>query len=140
VLHDAGHRVDQWVKLSEQTFEFACAARKRFAKGDAGTKKEILLAIGSNLTLKDKILRIEARKPFFILEKSLPAGEQQNEAIEPDTKGIPQRQKAPNGHLRTRQSGDLDDVRTFTLKWLEPVRSVQVFSEKVSLHVRGMSE
>ncbi|MEA2715255.1 MAG: hypothetical protein QOG91_283, partial [Candidatus Parcubacteria bacterium] len=108
LLHDAGHRVDQWVKLSEQTFEFACTARKRFAEGDAGTKKEILVTIGSNLTLQDRILCIEARKPFFILEKSLSAGEQQNEPIEPETVSISQRQKVSNDHLRTRLLRDLD--------------------------------
>jgi site-specific DNA recombinase len=133
LLRDAGHRVVQWLRLSEQTFEFACAARKRFAKGDAGTKKEILLAIGSNVTLKDKTLRIKARKPFFILEKSLLAGEQQNEPIEPETKGIPQRQKAPNGQLRTRLSGDLDDVRTFTIDWPKRVKAVYRFFRKRSL-------
>ncbi|MEA2715249.1 MAG: hypothetical protein QOG91_277, partial [Candidatus Parcubacteria bacterium] len=108
LLHDAGHRVDQWIKLSEQTFEFACTARKRFTEGDAGTKKEILLTIGSNLTLKDRTLRIEARKPLFILEKSISDDEQQNGPIEPETVAIPQRQKAPNYHLRTRLLRDLD--------------------------------
>jgi DNA invertase Pin-like site-specific DNA recombinase len=132
LLRDAGHRVDQWLRLSEQTFEFACVTRKRFAEGDAATKKEILLAIGSNLTLKDRILRIQARKPLFILEKSLSADGQRNEPIEPETEGIPQRQNEPNAPLRTRLLGDLDDVRTYARKWLKPVRSVYRFFQKRS--------
>ena len=112
LLRDAGHRVEQWLKLSEQTFNFACTARERFAKGDPKTKKEILLAIGSNLTLKDKILRIEAKKPFFLLEKSLTSDEHQNWPIEPENVGLPQRQKEANASPCPRLLGDLDDVRT----------------------------
>src|ERR1035437_3830049 len=112
LLRDAGHRVEQWLKLSEQTFNFACTVRERFAKGDPKTKKEILLAIGSNLTLKDKILRIEAKKPFFLLEKSLTSDEHQNWPIEPENVGLPQRQKEANASPCPRLLGDLDDVRT----------------------------
>ncbi|MES3032246.1 MAG: hypothetical protein V4699_03335 [Patescibacteria group bacterium] len=96
LLRDAGHRVEQWVNLSERVFEFACIARSRFATGDAKMKKEILSAIGSNLTLKDNILSIEARKPFFILEKSLPDENHETEPIEPENMGLPQGQKVPN--------------------------------------------
>ena len=71
LLQDTGHRVEHWVELAEKTFEFACSAREWFAKGDLKVKKEILTAIGSNLTLKGKNLFIEAKNPFLILEKSL---------------------------------------------------------------------
>lgn len=84
LLRDAGHRVDQWLRSSEEVFEFACTARTRFENGDAKTKKQILAAIGSNLSLKNKKLCIEARKPFFMLEKSSLASEDENGAIEPD--------------------------------------------------------
>ncbi len=94
MLNDAGHRIDQWVKLSERTFEFACTVRERFAKGDAKTKKEILSTVGSNLILKDKILSIEAKKPFFILENSLSDSESQIAEIELKNIGTAQQ---PNG-------------------------------------------
>jgi DNA invertase Pin-like site-specific DNA recombinase len=84
LLRDAGHRVEQWLRSSEEVFEFACTARTRFENGDAKTKKQILAAIGSNLSLKNKKLCIEARKPFFMLEKSSLASEDENGAIEPD--------------------------------------------------------
>ncbi len=54
LLRDAGHQVEQGLKRSEKIFHVACTARDRFGKGDSKTKKEILLQIGSNLTLKDK--------------------------------------------------------------------------------------
>jgi hypothetical protein len=116
LLRDAEHRVEQWLKLSEETFDFTCTARQRFAKGDSKTKKEILLAIGSNLTLKDKKLNIEAKKPFFILEKSLSSDGDGNVHIEPETVGLPQGQREANASLRPTLLGDLDDVRTWTRK------------------------
>jgi hypothetical protein len=115
-LRDAGHRVLQWVKLSEQTFEFACAARERFAKGDPKTKKEILVAIGSNLTLKDNKLCIEAIKPFFILEKSLSSHEHENVPLEPTNIRSLQRQNKANTSPSLRLLGDLEDVRTYGYK------------------------
>ena len=72
LIGDAGQRIGEQLRLSEKTFDFACTAQERFAKGNAMTKKEMLVTLGSNLTLKDKILFIEARKPFFILENSSP--------------------------------------------------------------------
>ncbi len=116
LLQDAGHRVEQWVKLSEQTFEFACTVRARFAKGDAKTKKEILTTIGSNLTLTDKILSIEARKPFFILGDSKSDENPETEPIEPENTGLAYRQKEANASLSPRLLADLDDVRTYGYK------------------------
>ena len=112
LLRDAGHRVLQCLKLSEQTCAFACAARERFARGDAKTKKEILLARGSNLTLKDKMLCIETTKPFFILETSLSYNERQNATVAPEDVGLPQGQQKANASPRPRLLGDLEDVRT----------------------------
>jgi hypothetical protein len=116
LLRDANHRVEQWVKLSEQTFEFGCTARTRFAKGDAKTKKEILATIGSNLTLKDKMLCIEAKKPFFILEQSMSPDEPGKAPIEPDNSGLPYRQYEACASPNPRLLGVLDDVRTYGYK------------------------
>ena len=100
LFNDAGNRVEQQLKLSEQTFEFACVAQERFAKGDAKTKREILATIGSNLILKDKKLIIEARKPFFILENApVPEGSVIS-PIEPEITKVAQRQIIPSLFLR----------------------------------------
>jgi DNA invertase Pin-like site-specific DNA recombinase len=99
LLNDAGHRADQWLTLSEKIFEFACTARERFAKNGPITKKEILMAVGSNLILKDKKLRIEATKPFFLLKTSLTSDKPETDAIEPENAGLPQRLKEANASL-----------------------------------------
>jgi site-specific DNA recombinase len=100
LLRDAGLRIEQQLRLSEKTFEFACTAQARFAKGDAKTKKEMLATFGSNLTLKDKKLCIEAKEPFFILEKSMSDEKPENGPIEPENTSLPQRQKETGASLR----------------------------------------
>jgi DNA invertase Pin-like site-specific DNA recombinase len=112
LLGDTGHRVEQWLTLSERLFEFACTARATFAKGNSKIKKQILMTIGSNLTLKDKGLNIEAKKPFLILEKSLPHDESQIQPIEPELIGIPQASNRSSATANLNQSGDLHEART----------------------------
>jgi site-specific DNA recombinase len=58
-----------WLELSEKAFSFANQAEKRFREGSITEKREILTAVGSNLTLKDRNLSISLQKPFLLLEK-----------------------------------------------------------------------
>ncbi len=112
MLNDAGYQVEQRLKLSEQTFEFACLVQDRFAKGDAKTKKAILMTMGSNLTLKDKKLFIEARKPFFILGNTLSPERPVISPIEPEKTEALQWQNMPSLLLNPYMRGQRDDVRT----------------------------
>jgi DNA invertase Pin-like site-specific DNA recombinase len=116
MLNDGGHRVEQQLKLSEQTFEFACAVQERFAKGDPKTKKAILTTMASNLTLMDKKLLIEARKPFFILENLLSPETPVISPIEPEKSKVAYGQKIPSLFLRPCMRGERDDVRTYLQK------------------------
>ena len=116
LLNDAGHRVEQQLKLSEQTFEFACTAQERFAKGDLKTKKEILTTIGSNLILKDRTLLIEARKMYFHLEKALSLENPIISPIEPEKNEVAQRRKIPSIFMCPQMRGERDDVRTYLQK------------------------
>jgi DNA invertase Pin-like site-specific DNA recombinase len=112
LLNDAGHRVEQQLKLSERAFEFACAVQERFAMGNPKTKKEILTTMGSNLILKDKKLLIEARKPFFILGKLLAPQKPIISPIEPEKIQAVQGWKIPSLFMRPLGRGEGDDVRT----------------------------
>lgn len=67
-LQDTDGRIDKWVELTEKTFNFACYARRWFTDGDIETKKQILLGIGSNLTLKDGIVGVDLEKPLQFIE------------------------------------------------------------------------
>lgn len=127
LLQDSGHRVERWVALAEQTFEFACNARRRFANGDPNTKKAILAAIGSNLILRDRKLNIEARKPFFILENTNSGDLTKSEAIEPRKSGpMTTRKRRVRGVFLTR-CGGLQDDRTLPLSPEKLVMSLYHF-------------
>lgn len=119
LLQDSGDRVEKWVETAEKIFQFASVARERFAKGDLNTKKEILLAIGSNLTLKDKKLFIEAKKPFLVLEKSLPDLPQDNAAFEPKIFRVNKRKRELVGSLSLTGCWRRDDVRTSKSKLVQ---------------------
>jgi hypothetical protein len=116
LLQNAEQRLEQPLKLSAETFEIAHAAMKKFAEGDANTKKEILAAVQSNLTLKDKKLIFEARKPFLILENTLYPETRVIKPIEPEKNDVAQGRKTPTIFMRPYLLGGLDDVRAYGYK------------------------
>lgn len=70
-LHNSDVRQNEWLELSEKTFNFAYYARYWFENGNKEQKKTILSALGSNITLTDKKLSIGAVGPFSIIESGL---------------------------------------------------------------------
>ena len=114
LLNGAGQA--QPLKLSIQTFEFACLVKERFAKGNPTTKKEILTTMSSNLILKDKKLLIEAKKPFFILGNESSLETPQIKLIEPKKTQMEQWQNIPTLFLSPLMRGEGDDVRTYLQK------------------------
>jgi hypothetical protein len=121
---DTGQRIEAWLTSAEKIFEFACTAPARFTKGDFATKKEILAAVGSNLTLKDKKLCIEAIKPFVILGKSLMDVAREESRLEPENIGSTERQKEPCGSLSPTGLGERDKVRTDEGKMRRMIRAI----------------
>lgn len=63
-LNDKGKELEQWLELSERTFNFARYARAWYEKGDNATRRSILACLGSNLVLKDRKIHVELH-PFF---------------------------------------------------------------------------
>jgi site-specific DNA recombinase len=118
------------LEQAKGTFEFLTGLRDRFVEGDAATKKEILAAVGSNLILKDKILSIEARKPFRLIEEMGKGDDAENSPIEPENGGAV---VALNASLLLSSPcvlGDTDDVRTLPRKHRHLIRLVYQFFEK----------
>ena len=74
-IKETKHRQHNWLELSEATFNFATYSRFWYAdaiqNNDLQRKREILTTLGSNLTLKDKILHLEAPEPFNIIAEAL---------------------------------------------------------------------
>jgi DNA invertase Pin-like site-specific DNA recombinase len=116
LINNADNRVEQQLKQSEEAFEIAYTAQKRFAEGDPSTKKEILAAVQSNLTLKDKKLLFEAKKPFLILENTIYPEKAAISPIEPEKTVVTHRQNVPSIFMRPCLLGDMDDIRAYGYK------------------------
>jgi site-specific DNA recombinase len=112
-LGDPKHASDRWRIQSENTFRFACHALDRFCDGDTNTKKEILAALGSNLLLKDKILLLEARKPFMMIERGVKRLSTNLVTFEPPKFVTAQRENALSGVSIACMRGIVEEVRTF---------------------------
>ncbi len=68
-------RADDWLVLSEKAFDFATYARVRFRNGDLETKRDILMALGENLVLKDKKLSLQRSEWLEPIGEHYPAVE-----------------------------------------------------------------
>jgi hypothetical protein len=134
---DAGQGVEHSLALTERVFEFACSARDRFATGSIQTQKTILATLGSNLTLKDKKLRIEAKEPFFMLEKSDVSCPTSNDRIEPKIHGSTKAQTDSNFSRSSRGLRDVDEVRTFGTAERKLVSSIYHFFRSVTSNPRS---
>ncbi len=62
-------RMDTWHDKAIETFNLACFARRDFKKGSPRVKTDILISLGSNLTLYDKKLVMDDKNPFFLIKK-----------------------------------------------------------------------
>jgi site-specific DNA recombinase len=76
-------RAVNWLELTEATFDFATNAREAFINGDMDTKKDILMAIGQNPTIKGGILRIEANEWLVPIKDTYPKLEEEYLRLEP---------------------------------------------------------
>ena len=119
--------VEQALKQAEATFEFAHSAHTKFARGDFQVKKEILSAIGSNLTLTDKKLIFEATKPFLMIQNFVSPHKRKKARIEPKNCGSTEPRSAPfDTNLRTQLRG-VKDVRTSSHRTKRLVRAIYDF-------------
>jgi DNA invertase Pin-like site-specific DNA recombinase len=105
--------VDRWYELSEQTFTFCAYARFHFANGDLRTKRIIFSSLGSNLTLKDKKLNIEAYKPYLLVKDALRAVRAEQTRFEPATYGSTTSQKAALAASSPNWLPGIEAVRTW---------------------------
>lgn len=99
--------------LCEGALDFASNVVKRFEHGTSEEKKSIIQCVGSNLTLKDKILSIHAQKPFNYLQRSTQLESSDTARLEPQILGE-EKQKTDHALVGyPAECGRLDDVRTF---------------------------
>ncbi len=63
------NRLNDWLYVSEQTFELATYAKLRFAQGSPREKTDLLRAIGSNFVFQDGELTLSLKKQFLPIQK-----------------------------------------------------------------------
>lgn len=68
-VNNLSQQQEKSVELTKETFDFAYYARGNFTTGDDPTKEKIASKLGSNLTIKDKELRIDGDYSFFLIKK-----------------------------------------------------------------------
>ncbi len=124
ILNDTSGRIEKWLDIAENAFDFACNARYWFETGNFETKTRILQTLGSNLTLMDKKLSLDLKKPFSMIEKISGGVPEIKTEFEPEKSVVNTRKfedlLLANPILR----GGLDDVRTYCME----KRRIAVFS------------
>ncbi len=93
-LADRGKEMEQWLELSERTFNFACYARTWFEKGDDSVRRAILSCLGSNLILKDQKINIELHPLFQSIVLDKEKSEQELVSARTSESGLAKRQKS----------------------------------------------
>ncbi len=101
------------IESTEEVFSFANQARAHFQTGTFEGKRLILQKIGSNFSLKDKKLIIQAKKVFRIIEDGLKSFGAEIEPLEPTGSGSTE----PKTELSFSQIqswwSTVEDVRTY---------------------------
>ena len=111
-LRDAEPCIAPGTQIVEQTFVFACHAWEWFVHGTLEEKRQILMAVGSNLMLTNKILRIDAKKPFVVLKEGLQMFHGAPPPLEPLNYGRAQPQNGATPTHVPRWCTIVEDVRT----------------------------
>lgn len=84
-LRGTENRADNWLKLTEEVFEFAADARLRFHNTkDPKVKRSILLGLGVNFVLKDNNLTLTPHDWLIPIESDYPALFREYEKVRTD--------------------------------------------------------
>ena len=76
-LKAQGGAIEQWIELSEKTFNFAQYARVWFSRGDLETRRAIFASLSSHLILKDQNINMELHPYFKVIFENLPQAEKE---------------------------------------------------------------
>jgi hypothetical protein len=108
-------RMDRWLEVAEQGFNFAETARARFADDTSKVlrvRREIFAALGSNYILKDGKLNIEADNLLFAIKNVKETCVGEIPRFEPKQNGSVASQMRSSRAVNPSLLRVLDDVRT----------------------------
>ncbi|MGE4169848.1 MAG: recombinase family protein [Candidatus Margulisiibacteriota bacterium] len=83
ILEDTQTRIDTWITRAEELFIFAKTAKTRFEIGTHEEKRRILQALGSNLFLAERTLRVELNEPLSLIKAMAPEAKSIISKLEP---------------------------------------------------------
>ena len=106
---------DHWINPCEKTFNFACYAATHFKNGTPQTKRTILTALSSNLTLHNKKLHISLHKHFQLMQLIRNPSPAKNPRFEPKICRQPNRKNRASSPAFPRWLGLRDTIRTYFL-------------------------
>lgn len=91
LLNDSDGAIGNIVEKAETLFTFAELARFRFETGTLETKRTIITALGSNLSLKDQILHVSLDYPLLALKEAAVEAKAISARFEPQKTSITKR-------------------------------------------------
>ena len=83
LMNDSNNRVETWLDRAEKMLQFAETAKSRFELGGLDDKRDILAALGSNLSLLDRKLSITLTKPLELVGEVAPDVQALHKRLEP---------------------------------------------------------
>ena len=89
IKNTSRHRRD-WIDDAERAFKFAANARHWFAVGTKEMKTNILVALGLNPVLDNKLLRLDLKKHFSLIKEGAVLLGYSKKAIEPNNRLVGQ--------------------------------------------------
>lgn len=101
---------------AREVLNFGHTALKSFQNGSLDGKRTILTNIGSNFSITDKILSIQAEKPFVILENGLKAILGNSDPFEPSDSGYSKVIFDLSDSMILQWCALVDEVRTYFLE------------------------
>lgn len=96
---------DKWLMMTETYFKFAIEAPKAFKKATSQRKREILTSLGSNLSMTDRKLLIQAILPFTSIQSSVAKTKLLFDVFEPEETRIGKTKNSPEEGLSLLWSG-----------------------------------
>jgi site-specific DNA recombinase len=116
ILNDQEQRIENWLENADKAFEFACYAKYWFKNSTPEEKTQILETLGSNLTLTDKKLQIELKKPFYWLSSVSDGCPEVKPGFEPKKRGTTNADSEAQYLKSPTLRGALDEVRTWMME------------------------
>jgi len=111
-LKTHGKVIEEWVELSERTFNFARYAQIWFARGDMETRRAIFASLGSHLIIQDRKLNVELHPYFKVIFENLEVAEKELLKVRTSENAVNKRQIATLMAKCPTMRRVVDDVRT----------------------------